>query len=52
MSSDLVVWTLDERGVATVTLNRPDANNAYNDDLLAALLSAMDELPNSPCSAR
>lgn len=48
MSSDLVVWTLDERGVATVTLNRPSANNAYNDALLGALLSAMDGLATQP----
>ena len=48
MSSDLVVWTLDERGVATVTLNRPGANNAYNDALISALLSAMDELAIQP----
>ena len=48
MSSDLVLWTIDERGVATVTLNRPDANNAYNDALIGTLLSVMDELATQP----
>jgi len=43
-----VNWTFDDRGVATLTLNRPDANNAYNDALLDALLSTMDELATRP----
>jgi methylglutaconyl-CoA hydratase len=44
MSSSPVLHTLDERGVATVTLNRPEVNNAYNGDLIQGLLSAMDAL--------
>jgi methylglutaconyl-CoA hydratase len=39
-----VLWALDARGVATVTLNRPEVNNAYNGDLIAGLLAAMDAL--------
>jgi methylglutaconyl-CoA hydratase len=39
-----VVWTVDDRGVATVALNRPEVNNAYNGDMIQGLLSAMDEL--------
>jgi methylglutaconyl-CoA hydratase len=39
-----VLWTLDARGVATVTLNRPEVNNAYNGDLIQGLLDAMDAL--------
>ena len=30
-----VLWELNGRGVATVTLNRPQVNNAYNGDLVA-----------------
>ena len=30
MTANPVLWTLDERGVATVTLNRPEVNNAYD----------------------
>jgi methylglutaconyl-CoA hydratase len=44
MPSNPVLWSLDERGVATVTLNRPDVNNAYDGDLIAGVLSAIDEL--------
>ncbi len=39
-----VLWDVDRRGVATVTLNRPEVNNAYNGDLLAGLHEAMDAL--------
>jgi methylglutaconyl-CoA hydratase len=39
-----VLWQLDARGVATLTFNRPDVNNAYNDEFIASVLSAMDIL--------
>src|SRR6266571_2752080 len=39
-----VLWALDARGVATVTLNRPEVNNAYNGDVIQGLLAAMDAL--------
>jgi methylglutaconyl-CoA hydratase len=39
-----VLLSVDERGVATVTLNRPEVNNAYNGDLIQALLKAIDSL--------
>ena len=39
-----VLWDLDARGVATVTLNRPQVNNAYNGDMIAGLHEAMDLL--------
>jgi methylglutaconyl-CoA hydratase len=39
-----VLWDLDARGVATVTLNRPQVNNAYNGDMIAGLHEAMDVL--------
>lgn len=39
-----VVWDLDARGVATVELNRPEVNNAYNGDLIAGVHQAMDAL--------
>lgn len=43
-STDPVLWRVDERDVAYVTLNRPEVYNAYNGDLIAALLEAFDEL--------
>ncbi|MBI4203944.1 MAG: enoyl-CoA hydratase/isomerase family protein [Betaproteobacteria bacterium] len=44
MSSSPVFWQLDPRGVATITFNRPEVNNAYNDEFIAGVLSAMDAL--------
>lgn len=44
MSEAPVLWTLDARGVATVTLNRPQVNNAYNGAMIQALHDAMDTL--------
>ena len=48
MSDSAVVWELDSRGVATVTLNRPAVNNAYNADLIAGLLNVLDALGTQP----
>jgi methylglutaconyl-CoA hydratase len=39
-----VLWDIDGRGVATVTLNRPEVNNAYNGELIEGLLAALDAL--------
>src|SRR5215472_5630627 len=44
MSADPVLWDLDARGVATVTFNRPEVNNAYDGGLIHGVLAAMDEL--------
>src|SRR6185503_20278273 len=39
-----VLWDIDARGVATVTLNRPEVNNAYNGAMIDGLLAALDAL--------
>lgn len=44
MANDTVLWEIDRRGVASVTLNRPQVNNAYNGDLIEGLHAAMDAL--------
>ena len=44
MSANPVLWDLDARGVATVTLNRPEVNNAYDAGLINGVLAAMAEL--------
>lgn len=36
-SNDAVLFDVDDRGVATVTLNRPDVHNAFDDALIAEL---------------
>jgi methylglutaconyl-CoA hydratase len=48
MSVSSVLWELDQRGVATVTLNRPEVNNAYDAGLIGGVLAAMDELGRKP----
>jgi methylglutaconyl-CoA hydratase len=32
-----VLWEIDKRGVASITLDRPKVNNAYNGDLIDGL---------------
>jgi methylglutaconyl-CoA hydratase len=48
MNRQAVLREIDGRGVATVTLNRPEVNNAYDDALIAGLHEAMDELGARP----
>src|SRR5271167_1091344 len=48
MSANPVLWSLDASGVATVTLNRPEVNNAYDAGLIGGVLMAMDELGKQP----
>src|SRR5947199_4432288 len=42
--NDTVLWSVDPRGVATVTLNRPEVNNAYDGAMIDGLLAALDAL--------
>jgi methylglutaconyl-CoA hydratase len=44
VANTTVLWDIDRRGVATVTLNRPEVNNAYDGDLIQGLLATMDAL--------
>ena len=48
MSEPVVLCTVDARGVARVTLNRPDKNNAYNAELVQALLDTFGGLAADP----
>ena len=43
-TSGPVLWHVDERGVASLTLNRPEVNNAYDGSLIDGLLAAIDAL--------
>jgi methylglutaconyl-CoA hydratase len=43
-TDDPVLWSIDERGVARVTLNRPQVFNAYNGEMIAGLLKIYDTL--------
>ena len=44
MANGPVLWNVDVRGVATVTLNRPQVNNAYDAALIQGLHDAMERL--------
>ncbi len=44
MSEPVVLWDVDKRGVATIRLNRPDVNNAYNGDVIEGLIEALEAL--------
>ncbi len=44
MSESVVLADVDRRGVATVTLNRPQVNNAYNGEMIRALLAIFARL--------
>jgi len=43
-----ILRTLDPRGVATITFNRPEVNNAYDGEFIAGALGAMDALGKEP----
>jgi methylglutaconyl-CoA hydratase len=47
-TTDPVLWEIDARGVATVTLNRPHVNNAYDGALIDGLLAALEALGRAP----
>jgi methylglutaconyl-CoA hydratase len=48
MTQHAVLHGIDARGVATVTLNRPEVNNAYDETLIQGLHDAMDVLGAKP----
>ncbi|MBH66795.1 MAG: enoyl-CoA hydratase [Rhodospirillaceae bacterium] len=41
MTEPVVLLDIDSRGVATITLNRPEVNNAYNGEVIAAMVDAV-----------
>ena len=44
MAEPLVLTVVDERGVATLTLNRPEVHNAYDGPMIDALIKAVGAL--------
>src|SRR5207302_773130 len=41
-TSGPVLWQLDDDGVAKLIFNRADVHNAYNGDVIAGVLAALD----------
>ncbi|RLQ21385.1 enoyl-CoA hydratase/isomerase family protein [Seongchinamella sediminis] len=48
MSTEFVSTTIDDRGVATVTLDNPDKHNAFDDAIIAQLTAAFSALDANP----
>ncbi len=48
MTAEVVLLDVDLRGVATLTLNRPQTGNAYNDAVLSAMIEGMTRLAADP----
>ena len=46
--SSVVLLDVDRRGVATVTINRPERNNAYNGDVIGGLIEAVGKCAKDP----
>ena len=44
MSGDRFLLATDGRGIATLTLNRPEVANAYDEDLLRAMTAALETI--------
>ena len=44
LNSELVLFEVDQRGVATVTLNNPDKHNAFDDNIIASLTSVFNQI--------
>ena len=47
MTEENIQCAIDARGIAMVTLNRPDKHNAFDDSMIAELTSAFEKLSNS-----
>ncbi len=48
MPTQKVLSAVDRRGVATVTINRPEVNNAYDGDVILGLIDAFGRLAGDP----
>ncbi len=49
--TDLLRHQIDDRGVLTLTLNRPSVHNAFNAELVAALTDAFDQVVDQQARA-
>ena len=44
MNDGIVLTKIDSRGIAEVTLNRPERNNAYNGEMISELIKSFTSL--------
>ena len=48
MTEQVLITTIDSRGVARLTMNRPDIRNAFNEQLIGDICEAMGRLNSDP----
>ena len=48
MSEQLLITTVDHRGVARLTMNRPELRNAFNEEVVNQICDTMGRLGNDP----
>ncbi|MEH6651965.1 MAG: enoyl-CoA hydratase/isomerase family protein [Motiliproteus sp.] len=46
--SQTVLYSVDPRGVATLTINRPEVHNAFDDNVIEALIANLEQASASP----
>lgn len=46
MTDQHVLFDINESGIATITLNRPDVHNAFNDTIIARLIACIETCHN------
>jgi methylglutaconyl-CoA hydratase len=47
MTDNTVILELDDRGVATITLNSPEKHNAFDEKIIAKLTSVFEQIDNN-----
>lgn len=47
-SEPVILSSIDERGIATMTINRPEVNNAYNRDMIQQAIAAVTAFAHDP----
>jgi methylglutaconyl-CoA hydratase len=48
MSENIILYQLSNSGIATITLNRPEIHNAFDDTVIAALTAAFKQADEDP----
>ncbi len=44
MAEKAIIFNTDNKGIATITLNRPDIHNAFDDEVIAELIQVLDQI--------
>lgn len=47
MAEKAIIYNLDKKGIATITLNRPEIHNAFDDEIICELTLVLDEIQSN-----